>query len=507
MVRKYTIENFALHNASYLVLYTTLRTGHTPAPQTHSVVIRDRRAYVDYGDGTWGRISVDTDIDVHQQRNLGTARRLADLVHTTAPPSRARGVVTWAELMREYEQSAGHRKLSASGGNALYDLYRFFGGVAVASDSNDDGSAVEQASCGGPLVTAAAAPVPDLPLLSKWTTVGDFNGTWFMDLTTLDKPRFHLISSVDGTLQHEVVSGDSKSTYWSWDPEFEPEGRDFDPDFVRAMAGAKGGCSNDNVSMALNPTTSNVEVDEIHPDGSATWHVGGWLVRVNSQGGVIAIGDIAVTSVVEYDASERAGGDAGIALYQTCVEGEEDPVPLLEDGAVALINSTGTGRRLGHIGFGSGAFQTIQRLVTLSNWCGPDTSQKHFAETPCPGSNEARDRVGSGYDLTADRACRRHDHSGYWRHIGNILPRCSCNSDRDLAAASNNAAVQAVYAKWGAAQTWGCYDKGSFYCWKGWKYGKYCKGTRVKYGYWRYDRISYSWPYASKKRSCSNDIF
>ena len=59
------------------------------------------------------------------------------------------------------------------------------------------------------------------------------------------------------------------------------------------------------------PTT--IEVDEIHPDGSATWRVQGWLVRVNSQGGVIAIGDVSVTSVVEYDTSvERAGGrDAG----------------------------------------------------------------------------------------------------------------------------------------------------------------------------------------------------
>ena len=312
MVRKYTIENFALHNASYLVLYTTLRTGHTPAPQTHSVVIRDRRAYVDYGDGTWGRISVDTKIDVHQKRNLGTARRLADLVKT-APPSPARGVVTWAELMLEYEQQPGHRKLSASGGNALYDLYRWFGGVAVASGADDDGSAVDQASCGGPLVTSVAAPVPDLPLLSKWTTVGAFNGTWYMDLT-LDQPRFHLISSANETLQHEVFSGDIKSTYWSWDPEFEPDGRDLDPDFSRALAQTKGGYSNMAVTPANEsaaPTT--IEVDEIHPDGSATWRVQGWLVRVNSQGGVIAIGDVSVTSVVEYDTSvERAGGrDAG----------------------------------------------------------------------------------------------------------------------------------------------------------------------------------------------------
>ena len=310
VVRKYTIENFALHNASYLVLYTTLRTGHTPAPQTHSVVIRDRRAYVDYGDGTWGRISVDTKID-HQKRNLGTARRLADLVKT-APPSRARGVVTWAELMLEYEQQPGHRKLSASS-DALYDLYRWFGGVAVASGADDDGSAVDQASCGGPLVTSVAAPVPDLPLLSKWTTVGAFNGTWYMDLT-LDQPRFHLISSANETLQHEVFSGDTKSTYWSWDPEFEPDGRDLDPDFSRALAQTKGGCSNMAVTPANEsaaPTT--IEVDEIHPDGSATWRVQGWLVRVNSQGGVIAIGDVSVTSVVEYDTSvERAGGrDAG----------------------------------------------------------------------------------------------------------------------------------------------------------------------------------------------------
>ena len=39
VVRKYSIENYAMHNASSLVLYTTLRTGHT-AP--HSIVITDR---------------------------------------------------------------------------------------------------------------------------------------------------------------------------------------------------------------------------------------------------------------------------------------------------------------------------------------------------------------------------------------------------------------------------------------------------------------------------------
>jgi len=505
VVRKYSIDNFALHNASSLVLYTTLRTGDA-AP--HSIVIKDRRAYVDYGDGTWGRISVDTDINVHQKRNLGTARRLADLIHTTAPPSRARGVVTWDELMREYEQHQDHRELSASGGNALYDLYRFFGGVAVASGSDDDGSAVEQASCGGPLVTAAAAPVPDLPLLSKWTTVGAFNGTWFMDLTTLEKPRFHLMSSVDGTFQHEVVSGDSKSTYWSWDPDFESGGRNFDPDFVRSMAAVKGGCSNDNFSLPSESTTATVEVDEIHPDGSATWRVGGWIVRVDSQGGVMAIGDIAVTSVVEYEASERAGGGAGIALYEACVEGEEDLVPFFEDVSVPTFNGTGAdqppGRKLGVATY-------LQSLVTATFWCGGGTN---IATTTCPGYAAGRAEFGGRYDYTADRACRRHDHSGYVRKIGGLLPRINCNSDRDLARATNNGAVQSIYGNWGLAQTWGCYDYESYFCWK-WKrqgwwgfwYPSSCKGVRVNYGPWRYNSISYSWSYSAKKKWCPNDMF
>ena len=91
--------------------------------------------------------------------------------------------------------------------------------------------------------------------------------------------------------------------------------------------------------------------------------------------------------------------------------------------------------------------------------------------------------------------------------IGKLFPRCNCNSDRDLAAATNNAAVQIAYGKRGLAQFWGCYDKGKYYCWKGWRYGKYCSGTRVKYGSWRYNSISYNWPYASKKKSCPNDLF
>merc|ERR1711935_1307909 len=144
------------------------------------------------------------------------------------------------------------------------------------------------------------------------------------------------------------------------------------------------------------------------------------------------------------------------------VEGEEDPVPLLEDGAVALINSTGSGRRL----------RDAFNWLSFSNWCGPGNSLD-LATTPCPGSRSAQRRVGRGYDLTADRACRRHDYSGYKKKIGKLFPRCNCNSDRDLAAATNNAAVQIAYGKRGLAQFWGCYDKGKYYCWKGWRYGKY----------------------------------
>lgn len=56
------------------------------------------------------------------------------------------------------------------------------------------------------------------------------------------------------------------------------------------------------------------------------------------------MGDMAVTSVVEYDASERAGGgDAGIALYQTCVEAEEDAIPLYNSTSVGQSAAGGAG--------------------------------------------------------------------------------------------------------------------------------------------------------------------
>ena len=196
---------------------------------------------------------------------------------------------------------------------------------------------------------------------------------------------------------------------------------------------------------------------------------------------------------------------AGIALYQTCVEGEEDPVPSFEDGAVTLFNSTGSGRKLRDI-FG---------WLSFSNWCGPGTpgAPGTPGSTVCPGSSEAQSIVGSKYDSTADRACRRHDHAGRGRK-----PRFNCNADRDLAAATSNAAVRAIYGSWGFAQFWGCYDTGSYRCWKKkkkssrwwgsywyWSYGSYCTGEAVKYGPSRYDSIRHNYPYKPRAKACSGD--
>ena len=184
---------------------------------------------------------------------------------------------------------------------------------------------------------------------------------------------------------------------------------------------------------------------------------------------------------------------AGIALYQTCVEGEEDPVPSFEDGAVTLFNSTGSGRKLRDV-FG---------WLSFSNWCGPGT---HLLTTVCPGSSEAQSIVGSNYDSTADRACRRHDHAGRGGK-----PRFNCNADRDLAAATSNAAVRVVYGSRGVAQFWGCYDTGSYGCWKKssgwwpyWYYGT-CTGEWVKYGPWRYYSIRRNYPYKPRAYTCSGD--
>ncbi len=84
---------------------------------------------------------------------------------------------------------------------------------------------------------------------------------------------------------------------------------------------------------------------------------------------------------------------------------------------------------------------------------------------------------------------------------------------QDLAYATGNVAVQSVYGSYGSALAWGCYDHGSYGCWKVigsywfkyWSYGNHCYGEHVQYGPSRYNSISHNYPYIAKAKSCNGD--
>jgi hypothetical protein len=152
----------------------------------------------------------------------------------------------------------------------------------------------------------------------------------------------------------------------------------------------------------------------------------------------------------------------------------------------------------------------FQQLASGSNWCGAGTD---LANTACPGSGEMSEMWH--YDLEADRACRRHDHGSKSAPAGPAV-KLGCDIDRDLEnAGGHNAAVNFVFGSWGIAQTWGCFDDGSYSCWNWkskwwggyWRYGSYCSGEHTHYGPWRYSAASATYGYKSKPKTCPDDIF
>jgi len=152
----------------------------------------------------------------------------------------------------------------------------------------------------------------------------------------------------------------------------------------------------------------------------------------------------------------------------------------------------------------------MQRLASGSNWCGAGTV---LASTPCPGTGVMS--YSPNYDEAADHACRRHDHGAKHQSLS-VGVKLGCDIDKDIEdAGGHNWAVSGVFGSWGIAQTWGCFDKGSYSCWNWaskwwggyWRYGNYCSGEHTHYGPWRYSSYSHTYGYKAKEQDCSGDIW
>jgi hypothetical protein len=141
--------------------------------------------------------------------------------------------------------------------------------------------------------------------------------------------------------------------------------------------------------------------------------------------------------------------------------------------------------------------------LTGTNWCGAGTPKN----SPCPDlswTSSIKD-----YDINADIACRRHDHGVKYTKVGDMINRGECINDRDLVYATNNMVVETIYGKYGVAGTWGCYSYGPYKCFKEgtWRWGNYCYGSKVRYGFTRYNKLVRHWGYHAPIQQCASDIW
>jgi hypothetical protein len=237
--------------------------------------------------------------------------------------------------------SGGSAATGVSGGAALYDLYRFFGGVVAAETSADnadspDGGA-DRSTCAAAVGAAiSSAPLPRVPLRSLWRAHdGDSNLTWHLDLTDLDSPRFHMVSSADGTMQHEVTVGGRRALFWSYDPSSDGATDDeLTPTLMRDASSTRGGCVNEPLELDEDGSSDGHAADVLlhqrHFDGSAVWRVAGWQVHVTTDGAISRIADLNVQSVNQLSPNQTTVGDAlgaagGIALFEPCAPGLHSP--------------------------------------------------------------------------------------------------------------------------------------------------------------------------------------
>lgn len=435
--------------------------------------------------------------DLSEAEGANGARRM--LLEVAGHNARA---YSMAELLATAEQLSAGRRLDSS--NVLFDLYGLFGGIVASGVSPATANAEEVE-----LVASDSATPINIPADSKWdlTLSGGVAATWYLSYNLDSRTaRIQQEASEDGTTRVQEVHGGKFYSYSK---------ADTSTILAALTAAVESGEADATVaaeveaSLLANVNTKSlctVNVDErnaagtdvkwdyeaglVQPlgGGAGLWQVGGYFITTDSSGTPVSIveGDDNSKIVATIASVTELSDDSG--LFQGCQSGADDAFVQPVDGS---------GRRL------LSAWTSFQAWASNTNWCGAGTD---IVNTACP----------SGGDVTADRACRRHDHGA--KHngiIGGMAVRLGCDIDADLAGATGNWAVQAVFGSWGIAQTWGCYDHGSYNCWNWaskwwggyWRYGGYCSGEFNRYGPWRYSGFQHRYGYKAKEKTCGDDIW
>jgi len=515
-VHKYTVDGFVWHDKSSIVL----NTGLVAAPDTGAIVPQtivinsnSGQAWVQTGTSKhFIHLDAVTDTaDVNLRR-----RHLEEIFDGVSFIQGS--TMSWKQVMEfdaKLRESSGQRRLNT--GNALSDLYIWLGGGLIKSESDP--------RSGGGITSAKETPAPEVPKLSRWEGVitGNDNNDhtaqtiFWMDTTDVAAPQFHTTTIEASMVRHDVFTDGFHYEYFTVAQEMEcPTSEVCDAAFAK-----RDNCVVsfwENAQSAAEAAAAGARVLEIFEDGSASWEVGGWIVTIDAEGNPTNLAGIDITSITEYDASSEIVV-TGVGLYDTC-DPDKDYETAFHDAFLAYSELTeeDIDRRLQEDPMAARfhgrradehrrlSWTSFQAWISNTNWCGAGTDT---VNTVCPSSS------ASG-DLTADRACRRHDHGAKANGIiGGFAVRLGCDIDHDLSSSTDNWCAQGIFGSYGLAQTWGCFDHGSYSCWNWksirwggyWRYGVYCHGEHTHSGPWRYGSYSHRYGYRSKNITCPGDIW
>mmetsp|Transcript_10977 Transcript_10977/g.21849 ORF Transcript_10977/g.21849 Transcript_10977/m.21849 type:complete len:714 (-) Transcript_10977:138-2279(-) len=358
---------------------------------------------------------------------------------------------TWDELVSLHANFRGEdemRRLS-SGGDALSDLYMFFGGVVesevLSKPSALTASCDATGTCGS---SVTEAPRPDVPSLSKWDTVDDLSGgamTWFMDLSDTTNAKIHIVSEVGtGSLGHEVFVDGKHYTYRSVDVATIDHARvvvaagNATTSFPDALAAVKDDCEMEYWDDNAAENADGAFILESNPDGSAIWQVGGWHVTVAADGTVTQISDISVLSITSYDATTQKAGFYD--LFETCLIGkdyQEEFASVMEADNRRLLASSSfseedieAGRHLaGFWDIWNAAKSYYSTGAEYGQYCGkgfPYHCSKHGKSM----NHNGRGGVQVCADGGMDASCSKHDSGSYHKDLWGVATMNYCEVDR-----------------------------------------------------------------------------
>jgi len=506
-VHQFAVTGFTLHNSDNIDLRTSTKTV---------VKIQCGRVRITWDDGR-----VEDADEMHPDSEAASSRLL-----------RAMSMPDIEAVFNTHVSAATRARVLAEASNPLESLYKFFGGMSKSTASSQlYGALAKKTDCPMPpaLITIVR---PTIPEHSKWTVEVTKEGrpdqqqpdTWYMTWNQKDQtPKLRFESPLEENMKSVVVSTAARTLFWTESdaalrtltvadlaknmtcpPVAELQKMSKSCEAYKAeranememeykhFSGERFGCTaKDGVDT---DATLTVKIADAFADGSSVWEVGMFQMKVNSKGEPTDIAPLDKEDANSkfYKISKLEHFDPKTVDFEGCTPGEA-PANEVVANKTAVAGGHG-GRRLN-------AWTAFQAWASRTMWCGAGTDKDN---TPCP----------LGADDGGDMACHRHDHGKKANGIiGGMAVRLGCDIDRGLADRTSNWAAQAVFGSWGLAQTWGCYDHGTYSCWNWkskwwggyWRYGGHCSGEHTHYGPSRYSSYSHSYGWSSQSR-CSNPL-